>query len=387
MEVDDPSALHSLLEKLRDPSYSLSVLVLSRGSTDEEPLSSQQAIRASDALAGRAQVVTIPKRLIEEFDSRVPSQLQLGELRAKLLLAGALSEPDDPRRSIGFEVGTVGASPSLLGLAAARWLGTYAIWPEATSEWIVGKKKLDDLRRNLLREKGSSIVSSSAQSSEDEADVLRSKVDDLQTQLSDANQLTWEWIHEADRLAKEVINLENKLVKVLVKESPDSFPSRSTISETIDVAQERANWIVIPDSARRDIDVLDSVQSARAWAQDLQNLFAAMESYGKERAKSGFRGNFRAWCERTGRYSFEKIAMQESETTMASQELMATRVFEIDRIIEPSGRKVMVAHAKIQARGSGNIPRVYFYDDTNGRTGKVHIGFIGPHNLTPSSSF
>jgi hypothetical protein len=48
---------------------------------------------------------------------------------------------------------------------------------------------------------------------------------------------------------------------------------------------------------------------------------------------------------------------------------------------------VMVAHAKIQIRGGGNIPRIFFYDDTKGPTRKVHIGFIGPHELVPTSSF
>jgi hypothetical protein len=47
----------------------------------------------------------------------------------------------------------------------------------------------------------------------------------------------------------------------------------------------------------------------------------------------------------------------------------------------------MVAHAKIQARGSGHIPRVFFYDDTRGETQKIHIGFIGPHYLVPTSGF
>jgi len=387
IEIDDLSTLQSLLAKLRDPSYSLSVLVVARGSTDEQSLSSQQAIRASDALAGRAQVVTIPMNLIEELDSRVPAQLRIGELRAKLLLAGALTDPENPRRSIGFDSGSVGGSPSLLGLAAARWLGTYAIWPEANDEWIHGKRRLDDLRRNLLREKGGEIASSSSRTSESEIEVLKSRIDDLQNQLSDAHQLTWDWIDEVDRLSAQVITLEDKLVKVLMSSKEQPLPRRSTIAETIDVAQRDAKWIVIPNSARRNIEVLDSVQSARAWAQDLTNLFSAMESYGKEKSTSTFRGNFRAWCQNSGRYSAEKIAMQESETTMANPDLMVTRVFEIDRTIEPSGRKIMVAHVKVQARGSGNIPRVYFHDDTSGRTGKIHIGFIGPHELTPTASF
>ena len=39
----------------------------------------------------------------------------------------------------------------------------------------------------------------------------------------------------------------------------------------------------------------------------------------------------------------------------------------------------MDAHIKVAQAGGTLTPRIYFYDDTGGVTGKVHIGFIGPH--------
>jgi hypothetical protein len=68
-------------------------------------------------------------------------------------------------------------------------------------------------------------------------------------------------------------------------------------------------------------------------------------------------------------------------------ELRAKRVFDVPVEVDVTGLKLMVAHAKIQIRGDDRIPRVYFFDDTKGETGKVHIGFIGPHFLVPSSTF
>ena len=44
----------------------------------------------------------------------------------------------------------------------------------------------------------------------------------------------------------------------------------------------------------------------------------------------------------------------------------------------------MHAHLKVAEGGGQNIPRIYFYDDAKGGTGKVHIGFIGPHRLVPN---
>ena len=72
---------------------------------------------------------------------------------------------------------------------------------------------------------------------------------------------------------------------------------------------------------------------------------------------------------------------------MQNPDLVAAHTFEVSRDLNSSGKMVMVAHAKIQIRGGGNIPRIFFYDDTKGPTRKVHIGFIGPHELVPTSSF
>jgi len=60
---------------------------------------------------------------------------------------------------------------------------------------------------------------------------------------------------------------------------------------------------------------------------------------------------------------------------------MADRSFPISREVHESGKRVMTAHIKIQAKGNELIPRLYFFDDTRGLTKKVHIGFIGPHYL------
>jgi hypothetical protein len=45
----------------------------------------------------------------------------------------------------------------------------------------------------------------------------------------------------------------------------------------------------------------------------------------------------------------------------------------------------MYSHLKIAEGGKDLAPRVYFHDDTDGSTGKVHIGFIGPHYLMPNT--
>jgi hypothetical protein len=93
------------------------------------------------------------------------------------------------------------------------------------------------------------------------------------------------------------------------------------------------------------------------------------------------------WCQTRGDYSTQKIAMNESDPTQKDHTLRSKRVFEVSTDLDVQGMKLMLSHVKIQLRGGPQIPRLFFHDDTKGRTGKIHIGFIGPHFLVPSSTF
>ena len=74
------------------------------------------------------------------------------------------------------------------------------------------------------------------------------------------------------------------------------------------------------------------------------------------------------------------------DSVMNSTKLDDARCFPVDRRVDESGKIHMYAHLKI-AEGGGNLaPRVYFLDDTAGTTGKVHVGFVGPHYLVPNKS-
>lgn len=44
--------------------------------------------------------------------------------------------------------------------------------------------------------------------------------------------------------------------------------------------------------------------------------------------------------------------------------------------VDPSGKIRMEEHIKIPPGGTP-APRIHFYDDTGGRTKKIHIGWVG----------
>lgn len=77
--------------------------------------------------------------------------------------------------------------------------------------------------------------------------------------------------------------------------------------------------------------------------------------------------------------------MSESETVQNNARLASKRVFKVAEAVNGSGELYMGAHLKISEGGGNLAPRVYFHDDTAGATGKVHIGFVGPHYLAPNT--
>ena len=81
----------------------------------------------------------------------------------------------------------------------------------------------------------------------------------------------------------------------------------------------------------------------------------------------------------------KKLAMNESETVRNNPELRSKRMLPVAKEVDATGTALMLSHLKV-AEGGGNLaPRIYFYDDTAGATGKVHVGFVGPHYLMPNT--
>lgn len=77
--------------------------------------------------------------------------------------------------------------------------------------------------------------------------------------------------------------------------------------------------------------------------------------------------------------------MRESETVENNAGLRRARTFPVDNDVDAPGSIYMGAHLKISEGGGNLAPRVYFHDDTGGTTGRVHVGFVGPHYLVPNT--
>lgn len=201
----------------------------------------------------------------------------------------------------------------------------------------------------------------------EERKAMRLQIEDLQRQIADKQR-------QIDDLT-----------------DPDQGVPESveTFKELVVLAREHLQHIAVPESAERDLHHLDAAREAKLWAQKSWNGLRALDEYARN-AKL-FSGSFREWCEQgEARHSWpatdKKLAMSESRPVMENPKFRKQREFKISTDVKDSGFVVMEAHLKIAEGGGGNIPRIYFYDDSGGRSGKVHIGFIGPHRLVENPS-
>lgn len=163
-------------------------------------------------------------------------------------------------------------------------------------------------------------------------------------------------------------------------------PSR--VSEAVGRARaELSTYLRVQECASRDLSRIDGAPNAKAWASTTWRGFTALADYARDVREHGFTGGFWHWCMQQGSWpaSSKKLAMSESQTVENNAQMSAKRVFKVAKGVDPSGEIYMRAHLKISEGGGDLAPRVYFYDDTAGKTRQVHVGFVGPHYLVPNT--
>ncbi|WP_083713705.1 hypothetical protein [Brachybacterium sp. P6-10-X1] len=240
-----------------------------------------------------------------------------------------------------------------------------------------------------LREEWSELVDqaeSDLQGLETERDALRSERDDAQEELASS-------IAHLNRL-REVLREDGKehLLFATEHDTGDTIPDTvEDIDEAITAAQGYLQeWLAVPDGARRDLAKLTTTSNASAWGNTTWRGLRALAGYARDRREGWEGGGFWQWCEsgRPGTWpaTVKKLSMTESDSVVHSSRHYDARLFPVEETLSSDGRIHMVAHLKI-AEGGGNLaPRVYFLDDTGGATGKIHVGFVGPHYLVPNKS-
>jgi hypothetical protein len=225
------------------------------------------------------------------------------------------------------------------------------------------------------------------QLAEEEIDSAQQQVSGLQGELQQAREEVIDQlieIEDRDEQIAQLLRLTDSYrigsgdLPASVVEVPVAVDS---MASALDEARVHLSGIVVPPGIERDIEELDQTPAARTWANGLWRGLRALDAYASSTESGG--GGFREWCQLGRAYAWstssKKYAAVESDSVRQNPDFRNQRVLPVSSQVDESGEVFMEQHLKIAEGGGEQAPRVYFYDDSAGTTGKVHVGFVGPH--------
>ena len=166
---------------------------------------------------------------------------------------------------------------------------------------------------------------------------------------------------------------------------PNELEVPTGIAEAVDLARRALPLVEVPKTALEHIDELASAEKYAVWASAIWQGLMALNAYAKCKLDGEQPPGFNLWCKNTGAWSTARLAMKESDTVVQNPVLRGQRLFGVSKEVDPSGRVIMYSHLKIQVGGGDSIPRLYFFDDTDGPTRKMHVGYLGPHRFVQNT--
>lgn len=187
-------------------------------------------------------------------------------------------------------------------------------------------------------------------------------------------------------LRHQVAVLQQRLVEAGRAEDaytpPVEEPAPTSFADLNERVRERMKHLVLTYDKSKAEDLDDDMKSS-TWASKVWDALLALDSYGASSAgELGFGGTFRDFCDASPQgmrtYPVTRVAMVESDSVRTDRKFRQQRMLPVPTEVDASGRVFMEAHIKIDNKGR-IAPRVHFYDDTAGATGKVIVGYVGPH--------
>jgi hypothetical protein len=374
-----PKDIEALAKEALDPARGLPLAVFSPDPHSPPAVTMGRATRAAQGLAGVASVEVLTPETVDPFMEMLGGRsfgVWGGAVRVYL---PGLDAGDTPYRHFLLTLPVIAGFEAKAAVFLVRRLATYVTAQRAPTGYASA--------RLLMR--APAVVS-------DDRDVIDA-LEDAESARRSARE--WEDLYLAtaadlEELSKEVSRRDRYVSELLRALGGAEAPGTVELPATADCPSEAAAFateyltaLVIPEGALVDLDDLDTAIESRAWGATSWRAFQALDAY----ARSNDRLGFWHWCETTSSpHSWpatpKKLAMNESEAVLNNPRLRQSRRLPIDPAVDPSGMTEMFSHLKISEGGGPLAPRIYFYDDTKGSTGKVHVGYFGPHRNMPNKS-
>ncbi|MEV5697592.1 hypothetical protein AB0L55_08885 [Streptomyces anthocyanicus] len=207
------------------------------------------------------------------------------------------------------------------------------------------------------------------------------KADQASNELRGENEELYDKVQESQRLIRFLREQLQEAGQFALAHAPadvESIAYPETFSELLDRLNELTG--ISFTGNRKVTRSLDS-QSVDNWLYVAWDGLLALNHFAQSSADGAASGDFLSWCKSDASSAFPfpaaKVAMRESDTVARKAKLRTERMLPVPEAVSPDGRVFMQAHLKI---GGGNTiaPRLHFYDDCP-RSGKVYVGYLGPH--------
>lgn len=365
---------------IRNEERSIPLVVFSEDLTRGLPWTTKRADHVARALAGAVQVMLLPQREVDAF-KEVHKELAVWGGGARVYLPnvgpGGL-RPERHRYISKIQMGDNQAAPAriiaamLAGIISAR--RPPPAYHSVRKELRFGRGRSE---AELLAYADSEIARLTR-----ERDELKDQVERTQEELFDTQGDLEEAVRDAARVKDE---FRKSLVARDDSSADDSVERLAvqpvSIADALEKARSLLTGVVLPHGVEHDIEELDSHWCRSSWSSLIWSGLRALHTY----TEADFNGDFWMWCQTSGHLwawpaSDKKLAMTESETVQNNGRLQEQRRLPVSTDVDRTGKVLMYAHLKIAEGGGDLAPRVYFYDDTRGDTGKIHVGFVGPHH-------
>lgn len=355
-------------------------------------LARTRADSAAQRLGGAAAVSVLSPTSVRDFGDLIGPGLGVWGGACRVYLPGRL-ESDFPYRHFFLTSRTMGPRPETAGLILMRRLATSIAARRAPDAYAAVRTAL---ARGRGRESLEALERSYLDALEDQ-ERLRAEKDlevgqrvDAVADAEEANERVADLQRQLDVYRRLVVEagLSGAQWSAAMAATPE-IPTRvGSCLEAAENARAYLPGVVLQATATAKTHELDEALESGSWGQTSWRALRALQAYTEDADEYN---GFWDWCEHSGSaYAWpaspKKLAMSESEGVTNSPEMRAARTFAISTDVDASGVLMMEAHMKIATGGGPLSPRIYFHDDTKGRTGRIHVGFFGPHRHVPNPS-
>jgi hypothetical protein len=386
-----------LARQVLDPSRVLPLVVASPTSeelADDMTPALERAVELQRRLAGVAPVYVLTSGAVESFSIEMlrggeGMDVHSGAVRVYLPRAGGPG--DDPGRHRYIPFGRVSRYPDSAARLIAPELLRAASHQAPPPHWA-HLRSLPEFASGVTRDEILAELLVEAERERDEAisraDSAETGADEATERADYAEEFQDELLTEQDALRRRVRYVEGKLRETgetVDAEPTDEAFAPASVEDVLHHARSEFGHLVFGPKVDGGVAELDD-QIRPAWARKALLALRALQAFA-EAAGSGFAGDFRAFCESDTMDCVPTswVAMRESEATDNNKVFRQLRTFAVDPGVSESGLVYMPAHIKLD-RGGYPAPRIHFHDDTGGATGKIHIGWIGPHLASQSTN-